>query len=36
MLFQGANMWYMNMPLEEALQNKAVGVDFSVDSQYRF
>jgi len=34
--FQGANMLYMYMPLEEALQNEAVGMNFSVDSQYQF
>ena len=30
--FQGANMLYMYMPLEEALQSEGVGISFSVDS----
>ena len=36
--FQGANMLYMYMPLEEALQNKAMGMNLSVhvDSDYQF
>ena len=34
--FQGANMLYMYKPLEEVLQNEAVGVNFSVDSEYQF
>ena len=34
--FQNPNMLYMYTPLEEALQNEAVGMDFSVDSQYQF
>ena len=29
-------MLYMYMPLEEVLQNEAVGMNFSVDSQYQF
>ena len=29
-------MLYMYVPLEEALQNEAVGINFSVDSQYQF
>ena len=29
--FQGANMLYMYMPLEEALQSKGMGISFSVD-----
>ena len=29
-------MLYMYVPLEEALQNEAVGMNFSVDSQYQF
>ena len=29
-------MLYMYMPLEEVVQNEAVGVNFSVDSQYQF
>ena len=32
----GLIMLYMYMPLEEVLQNKAVGMNFSVDSQYQF
>ena len=34
--FQGANMWYTYMPLEEVVQSKAVDMNFSVDSQYQF
>ena len=30
--FQSANMLYMYLPLEEALQNEAVSMKFSVDS----
>jgi len=26
----------MYMPLEEVLQNEAVGMNFSIDSQYQF
>ena len=29
-------MLYMYMPLEEVLQNEAVGMNSSVDSQYQF
>ena len=29
-------MLYMYMPLEEVLQNEAVGMNFSVDSKYQF
>ena len=29
-------MLYMYVRLEEALQNEAVGMNFSVDSQYQF
>ena len=32
--FQGANILYMFMSLEEVLQNEAVGMNFSVDNQY--
>ena len=34
--FQGANILYMFMSLEEVLQNEAVGMNFSVDNQYQF
>ena len=34
--FQGANRLYMYMSLEEALQNKAVGMNYSEESQYQF
>ena len=34
--FQGANMLYVYMPLEEALQNEAVGMNYSEESQYQF
>ena len=29
-------MLYMYVPLEEVVQNEAVGMNFSVDSQYQF
>ena len=33
--FQGANMLYMYMPLEEVLRNEGVGMNFFTDSQYQ-
>jgi len=30
--FQGANTLYMYMPLQDVLQNKAAGMNFSVDT----
>ena len=35
-LVWGANVLYMYRPLEEGLQNKAVGMDFSVHTKYQF
>ena len=34
--FQGANNFVHVHAIEEVIQNEAVGVNFSVDSQYRF